>query len=102
VKFSPEGGVITVRCGPAPDGGVEITVADHGIGMSDEVQAEAFVDFAQADTSDTRRFGGLGLGLALVRRVVQAHGGSVACESVPGRGTTIYMFLPAAPNLGVR
>ncbi|HEX2063127.1 MAG TPA: ATP-binding protein [Acidimicrobiales bacterium] len=102
VKFSPEGGVITVSCRPAPeDGGVEMAVADKGIGMSEEVQAEAFLDFAQADTSDTRRFGGLGLGLALVRRVVRTHGGSVACESAPGRGTTIYMYLPAAPSGGV-
>ena len=98
VKFSPDGGEIVVTCAPGPDGDVEISVSDQGKGMSDAEQDRAFLDFAQGDTSDTRRYGGLGLGLALVQRVARAHGGVVASESAPGQGTRISILLPALPK----
>jgi PAS domain S-box-containing protein len=121
VKFSPDGGRIVVSASPtsAPDpdqaavngqhgaagdggpsspgsGGVEISVSDQGVGMTPEENAAVFSDFVQGDSSDTRRFGGLGLGLAVVRRVVEGHGGQVSCRSVAGRGTTFTIALPAA------
>jgi two-component system phosphate regulon sensor histidine kinase PhoR len=95
VKFSPNGGRITVRAALA-DGGrfVEIAVADQGKGMSEEEAARAFADFVQGDGSDTRQFGGLGLGLSLVQRVAENHGGSVLCQSAPGRGSRVAILLP--------
>jgi two-component system sensor histidine kinase VicK len=99
VKFSPEGGRVTVTAAPAEDRaikGVEISVIDRGQGMTLTEQEAAFGDFVQGDPSDTRRFGGLGLGLGLVKRVVEGHGGSVMCESEPNRGSRFTIFLPAS------
>jgi two-component system phosphate regulon sensor histidine kinase PhoR len=94
VKFSPEGGRILLRVTPGAEW-VDIDVADQGMGMTAEHRAVVFGDFVQGDNSDTRRFGGLGLGLAVVRRVVEGHGGRVTCRSAPGRGTTFTLRLPA-------
>jgi PAS domain S-box-containing protein len=97
VKFSPAGERVLVTAGQAGNGhgpGVEISVADRGKGMSNEEQDAAFGEFVQGDSSDTRPFGGLGLGLALVKRVAEGHGGSVSCLSRPGRGSSFTIFLP--------
>jgi PAS domain S-box-containing protein len=101
VKFSPNGGKISVTAavngkGRHPE--VEITVADHGKGMTPEEQELAFSDFVQGDGSDTRSYGGLGLGLALVKRVAEAHGGAVRVESRPGKGSKLSIVLPGAPK----
>jgi PAS domain S-box-containing protein len=104
VKFSPEGGRIVVTAGRGAAGAgngsggdwVEIAVRDQGVGMSAEEYDVVFTDFAQADTSDTRRFGGLGLGLPIVRKVAEGHGGDVSCRSAPGQGTTLVIRLPAS------
>jgi len=97
VKFSPQGGKVTISVAPNQDGRVVFSVADRGIGMNEDEQAEAFSDFVQADGSDRRNFGGLGLGLALVKRVTDALGGTVAVESEPKKGSTILISLPALP-----
>lgn len=103
VKFSPDGGriLVSARPGrPSPNGSarrretVEISVQDRGMGLTRDQLDVIFTDFAQADGSDTRRFGGLGLGLAVARRVVEGHGGSISCESVGGRGATFTIRLP--------
>jgi signal transduction histidine kinase len=103
-KFSPDGGPILVsveRVGPSSGNGtsgsgesIALSVKDRGKGMSADELAVAFSDFAQADNSDTRRFGGLGLGLAVVRRVVEGHGGEVKCRSAVGSGSTFTIVLP--------
>jgi two-component system sensor histidine kinase SenX3 len=80
-----------------PPTAVEISVSDRGKGMTIEEQATAFSEFVQGDSSDTRRFGGLGLGLSLVQRVVEGHGGTVRCTSTPGRGSTFTIVLPITP-----
>ena len=101
VKFSPDGGRITVSAAPTGNGrrtDVEITVSDQGKGMTAEEQSHAFRDFVQGDGSDTRSYGGLGLGLALVKRVADAHGGDVHLESTPGKGSKLSIVLPGAPK----
>lgn len=98
VKFSPNGGSVTLDVQPVEVDGqnmIEFAVVDHGRSMSPAEQAVAFEEFLQLDPSDTREFGGLGLGLALVRRVALAHGGSVHYEAVEPKGSRISIDLPA-------
>jgi signal transduction histidine kinase/ActR/RegA family two-component response regulator len=96
LKFTPAGGSISVRCDRQGDD-VTAIVVDTGHGIEAEFLPFMFRRFAQADTSITRRHGGLGLGLAIVRHLVELHGGSVTATS-PGRdrGTTLIVRLPAA------
>ena len=99
VKFTPGGGRVRVRL--AREGGeAVITVADTGIGIPPELLAHVFDRFRQADSTITRRHGGLGLGLAIVRHLVELHGGSVRVESRgDGQGATFTVRLPiAAPE----
>ena len=94
VKFTPPGGKIEVRLQSAP-GQAQISVHDTGEGISPEFLPYIFDRFRQADSSASRRHGGLGIGLAIVRHVVELHGGSVHAES-PGKGcgTRITISLP--------
>ncbi|HZU72488.1 MAG TPA: ATP-binding protein [Acidimicrobiales bacterium] len=94
VKFSPSGGPVILEVSAEASGGVRLSVRDRGKGMTTEVLAAAFQEFGQGDTSDTRDFGGLGLGLGLVRQVAEGHGGRVEMESEPGSGTLASIVLP--------
>jgi CheY-like chemotaxis protein len=93
-KYTPDGGHIdvkAVRC----DGTLQLTVSDDGIGMEQELTERVFELFAQAERSSDRSLGGLGLGLALVRHLVELHGGTVACHSAGlGRGSSFDILLP--------
>ncbi|TMM13959.1 MAG: HAMP domain-containing protein [Actinobacteria bacterium] len=103
VKFSPDGGEIVVMARAVRGGRVlEISVSDHGKGMSEQEATAAFGEFVQGDSSDTRLYGGLGLGLSLVQRVVEGHGGSVAWESYPGRGSKFSLLLPITARQDTR
>ena len=99
VKYSPDGGTITVAVRPNGvvhgKAAVEVEVSDQGIGIPAKQLPGIFQDFRQLDGSDTRAFGGLGLGLAFVRRIVQAHRGTINAESRVGEGTTFKIGLPA-------
>jgi signal transduction histidine kinase len=97
VKYSPEGGRIRVSASKHENGHgphLVLSVEDKGVGIDPERREAIFEDFSQADGSATRQFGGLGLGLALVNRIVRAHGGELSCTSTPGQGTTVRMLLP--------
>jgi PAS domain S-box-containing protein len=99
VKFSPEGGEITLCAGAVTDGDgrkVCVEIADRGIGISPEEVPKIFSDFHQLDGSETRTYGGLGLGLTFVRRIVEAHGGHIGVESEPGAGSVFRITLPVA------
>lgn len=97
IKFSPSGGRVSVTAA-AVDGHVEISVRDRGVGMSEDEVERAFSEWTQGDESDTRAYSGLGLGLALVQRVAERHGGRVECETSPGKGSTFSIVLPAVPT----
>jgi two-component system sensor histidine kinase VicK len=106
VKFSPDGGTITlaVESEERRNGderrrrsrSVAVTVSDEGIGIPAEDMPKIFSDFQQLDGSETRSYGGLGLGLAFVRRIVEAHDGTVSVESELDHGTRLTVTLPAA------
>jgi PAS domain S-box-containing protein len=95
VKFSPRGMEIDVQLKTIA-GQVEIVVKDNGQGISADFLPHVFERFRQADASTTKKFGGLGLGLAIVRHLVELHGGSVKVESEgEGKGATFTVTLPA-------
>ena len=75
---------------------LRLDVADEGIGIEPEDLPRIFEDFRQIDASDTRSFGGLGLGLAFVKRIMEAHRGTIDARSVPGEGTTFSLLIPVA------
>jgi CheY-like chemotaxis protein len=94
IKFSPDGGAVDVRIKRGATT-VELTVTDRGQGISPDFLPFVFESFRQADGSTTRRQGGLGLGLSIVRHLVEAHGGSVRAQSAgEGRGSTFTVRLP--------
>lgn len=94
VKYSPNGGDITI--GAYNDNGeVVLWVRDQGIGMEKSELDLIFNDFYRIDNTDRRRTGGAGLGLTLVREIVQLHQGRVRVASSPGSGSTFYLSFPA-------
>src|SRR5207249_2191406 len=94
VKFTPEGGAIRVRTQRAGEF-VEISVTDTGKGIPADFLPWVFEPFRQADASTTRAHGGLGLGLAIVRTLVEAHDGTVSVDSAgEGQGATFTVRLP--------
>ena len=94
VKYTPEHGRISVRV-QEEKGNVELFVSDTGIGIAPEHQERIFERFYRVDKARSRRMGGNGLGLAIAREIVEAHGGSIAVESEPGKGTTFHIRLKA-------
>src|SRR5882724_1016654 len=94
VKFTPAGGRVEVGVARAGDD-LRLTVADTGDGLAPEVAPHIFDRFRQADSTITRQYGGLGLGLSIVRHIVEGHGGTVQATSEgPGHGTTFTVTLP--------
>ena len=92
VKFSPPGSLIRVTCEIRPET-VQVTVEDEGMGMNPEETERVFEKFYRVDASSTGK-PGLGLGLSLVRNIIEAHGGEIRVESAPGQGTRIVFSLP--------
>ncbi|HEY0135360.1 MAG TPA: HAMP domain-containing sensor histidine kinase, partial [Nannocystis sp.] len=96
VKFTPFGGRVRVLLtGDGPT--AKLSVEDSGIGMSPEVQSKLFTPFFQGDATSTRAFEGTGIGLALVKTIVERHEGDIRVHSVAGQGTTMTVSLPLSP-----
>ena len=93
IKFTEQGN-LTVAA-QSCSGGVEISVTDTGIGIPAEALATIFEPFRQVDGSDTRSYGGVGLGLHIVQRLVELLQGTITVESEVGRGSTFRVWLPA-------
>jgi signal transduction histidine kinase len=99
IKFTPNGGRVTVRATPETRA-VLVEVSDTGIGIPRERIREVFEPFHQLDGSPTRRYGGTGLGLALVRLILDAHGAPLNVDSRVGEGTRITFTLPVEARSG--
>lgn len=98
VKFTPNGGRVNIRL-ESLDSYAQITVSDNGQGIEPDFLPYVFDHFRQANAATTRQFGGLGLGLAIVRHLVELHGGTVGVESLGvGMGATFTVRLPLMPT----
>jgi signal transduction histidine kinase len=97
-KFTPAGGTITVSA-RANESGSQISIADTGVGIDPQFLPHVFDRFRQADSSSSRRHGGLGIGLTIVHCIVEQHGGTVTAHSPgKGRGSTFTINLPPGPT----
>jgi hypothetical protein len=96
IKFSPTGAQVTVSVERRPDDSLAIAVADRGCGIAEADLERIFEPFVQADSGMGRRFGGIGLGLSISRKIAQLHGGDIRIDSKLGHGTTVRVILPAA------
>jgi signal transduction histidine kinase len=93
LKYTPTGGQVRVRVGRQGDI-AQLAVSDNGPGISSEHLARLFDRFYRVDPSRSRQQGGAGLGLAIARSLVAAHGGQISLSSAPGKGTTVLVRLP--------
>jgi signal transduction histidine kinase len=96
VKFTQPGGLVAVACGPASDGSYKITVEDTGVGIAEENLAKVLEPFVQVESAYSRKHAGTGLGLPLVRKIVELHGGKIELRSRLGVGTAVTARFPAA------
>lgn len=96
VKFT-ETGEVCIRLSRVADGALRFEVSDSGVGFEPALKERLFERFEQADGSITRRFGGSGLGLAISRTLVEMMGGSLDCDSAPGRGARFWFTLTLPP-----
>jgi signal transduction histidine kinase len=94
-KYSEPGSTVRLLARATADG-LQVEVADEGMGIDASDMPHLFTPFFRSDRSRARKTGGVGLGLALARRIVMAHGGSLTLESQPGVGTTARITLPSA------
>jgi signal transduction histidine kinase/HAMP domain-containing protein len=94
IKFTKPGGNVTVSADAVGDGLARVQVSDTGIGIAPEDIPVALAVFGQVDSRLARRYDGTGLGLPLVKSIVELHGGELAIDSAPGVGTTITVWLP--------
>ncbi len=98
IKFTPSGGRVKINV-QRLDSTIELTVSDNGCGIEPSFLPHVFERFRQADSSSTRKHGGLGLGLSIVKQIVELHNGTIQAESAGlNRGATFRMILPSAEN----
>jgi signal transduction histidine kinase len=96
IKFTPDGGAVAISARPDGNGQVEVSVSDTGIGIPASQLGRVFDRFHQADASSRRRFSGVGLGLTIVKGILDAHGAELRVESVPGKGSCFRFWLKTA------
>ena len=94
IKFTPKGGTVTVSAAVDKPGGLNLTVTDNGIGMNEEETKLALDKFRQIDSSLAREHAGTGLGLPLVKGLIELHDGSFILKSVKGEGTQVTLRFP--------
>ncbi|MCD4755359.1 MAG: ATP-binding protein, partial [Deltaproteobacteria bacterium] len=95
IKYSNDGGTVRVEALQRKNE-IIISVSDQGCGIEKEHLPRLFERFYRADKARSRQMGGTGLGLAIVKHIAQAHGGRVAVESIPGKGSTFSIHIPKA------
>jgi two-component system cell cycle sensor histidine kinase PleC len=98
VKFSPQGGRVRVTAAAQGPDWISLAVADQGIGLTPDELAQLFTPFWRSENVWTRRSDGIGLGLALTRRLIEGLGGSIEVESEPGKGSRFTVRLPVDPT----
>jgi len=98
LRHTPVGGTIELKAEPAGEGLVALTVRDTGEGIPADHLGSIFDRFYKVDASRGAAAGGSGLGLSIVKAIVERHGGTVQAESAPGRGTTMRVVLPTGPG----
>jgi signal transduction histidine kinase len=98
IKFTSSGGSVILSVKREGENLVIVSVTDTGIGIPSSQLSDIFEPFHQLDGSSTRRFGGTGLGLSLVRQIIEAHGSMLEVQSVEGRGTTFKFPLLAVAS----
>ena len=96
IKFTPDGGDITVSADRELSGRVTIQVSDTGIGIAPDMISQVWQPFRQVDNALSRKFEGTGLGLSLVKSLIEAHDGDVRLESTLAKGTCVSIMLPAS------
>jgi len=94
IKFTPPGGTVTVTCDCDPEGSVRLAVRDTGIGIAPELHEVVFHAYERVPNTVVRKIEGSGLGLALVRTMMEQHGGTVTLDSIPGIGSTFTLVFP--------
>lgn len=100
IKFSPEGSIINIRSKKDKDL-VLVEIQDFGRGIPKDKQKKIFKTFFQVDSGMDRKFGGAGLGLAISRGIILAHGGEIWVESTVGKGSTFYFTIPIKPVVDI-
>ena len=100
VKFTPKGGRVRIRIVPENENEFRLEVEDSGIGIATQDQDRLFTEFTQLDQSRSKEYEGTGLGLALVKRLVEAQGGRVGVDSTPGKGSVFFAVLPRIYRVG--
>jgi signal transduction histidine kinase len=95
VKFTPEGGAVSVGLETAADRRLLVHVADTGIGIAEADLARVLEPFVQLESAFSRTHGGAGLGLPLVKKIMDLHNGGLTISSTPGAGTTVTLWFPA-------
>ncbi len=99
IKFTPEEGHVTITISPEEPNRFRVEVKDDGPGILPDDLHLLFVEFQQLDNSMAKKYQGTGLGLALTKRIVEAQGGSVGVESIPGKGCTFFATLPCLTTI---
>ena len=97
-KFTEEGEILVEASGTVDDDMVTVTVKDTGVGIAAEKLDDIFVPFSQGNMSLSRKHGGTGLGLSVVKHIVEAHGGTIVVESTEGKGSSFTFTIPCCPQ----